>query len=75
MFKGSVYVHHWTYKDKRRKAWGIRYRIDGGPLVRKIVADTKDGADAELDACGRSAARSSSDYPRVRLSPIWWSPS
>lgn len=41
--------HRWTYQGKRRKAWGIRYRIDGGELVRKIVADTKDGADAELE--------------------------
>ncbi len=49
MFKGSVYPHRWTYQGKKRKAWGMRYRIDGGPLVRKIVADTKDGAEAELD--------------------------
>jgi len=53
MFKGSVYSFRWKStkrgKPVTRKAWGIRYRIDGGPLVRKIVADTKDGAQAELD--------------------------
>jgi len=49
MFKGAVYPHRWTYNGKKRKAWGIRYRIDDGPLVRKIVADTKDGAEEELD--------------------------
>jgi len=49
MFNGSVYPHCWTYKGKKRKAWGIRYRIDNGPLVRKIVADTKEAADNELD--------------------------
>jgi integrase len=62
MFKGSVYSYRWTYtpkgpdgkpapgvKPKKRKAWGIRYRIDDGPLIRKIVADTKDGANTELD--------------------------
>lgn len=49
MLKGSVYCKRWTYEGKKRKAWGIRYRIDGGPVVRKIVADTKEGADAELD--------------------------
>ena len=49
MFKGAVYLHRWTYKGKRRKAWGIRYWIDNGPLVRKIVADTKAGAEDELE--------------------------
>ncbi len=48
MFKGSVYPYRWTYQGKKRKAWGIRYRMDGGPPIRKIVADTKDGAEAEL---------------------------
>ncbi len=49
MFKGNVYCARWRYEGKKRKAWGVRYRIDGGPLVRKVVADTKAGAEAELD--------------------------
>lgn len=49
MFKGSVYCKRWTYEGKKRKAWGIRYRIDDGPAVRRIVAETKEGAEAELD--------------------------
>ncbi len=49
MFKGSVYSRKWTYQGKKRKAWGIRYSVNGGAITRKIVSDTKDGAQAELD--------------------------
>jgi site-specific recombinase XerD len=49
MFKGSVYRRRWTYQGKKHRAWGIRYSVSGGPLTRKIVADTKDGSQAELD--------------------------
>lgn len=49
MFKGSVYCRRWTYDGKKRKAWGIRYSVNEGPIVRQIVADTKEGAQAELD--------------------------
>jgi integrase len=49
MFKGSTYCRRWTYEGKKRKAWGIRWSVNGGPVERKIVADTKDGAKAELD--------------------------
>lgn len=48
MFKGSVYCRRWTYQAKRRKAWGIRYSVKGGKPIGRIVADTKEGAEAEL---------------------------
>ncbi len=47
-FKGSVYCRRWVYEGKRRKAWGIRYSVDG-QVIRKIVADTQEGAKAELE--------------------------
>lgn len=49
MFKGSIYCRKWTHAGKRRKAWGIRYSVNGGPVKREMVADTKDGARVELD--------------------------
>lgn len=49
MFKGSVYCRKWEHEGKKRKAWGIRYSVNGGPAKREIVADTADGARAELD--------------------------
>ena len=49
MFKGSVYCRKWIHEGKKRKAWGIRYSANGGPAKREIVADTKEGAQAELD--------------------------
>ncbi len=49
MFKGAVYSRKWTHQGKKRKAWGIRWSVNGGPVKREIVADTKDGAQAELD--------------------------
>ncbi len=49
MFKGSVYCRRWTHDGKKRKAWGIRYSVNGGKVIRQIVADTKEGAQAELD--------------------------
>jgi integrase len=48
MFKGNVYCRRWTYEGKKRKAWGIRYSVNG-TVKREIVADTKEGAQAELD--------------------------
>lgn len=36
-------------KVENRKAWGIRYSVNAGTLIRKIVADTKDAAQTELD--------------------------
>ncbi len=48
MFKGNVYCRRWTYQDKKRKAWGIRYTVNG-KVTREIVADTREGAQAELD--------------------------
>ena len=49
MFRGSVYCRRWLHQGKRCKAWGIRYRVNGGEPIRRIVADTRDGALAELD--------------------------
>jgi integrase len=49
MFKGSVYSRKWIYNGKKHKAWGIRYSANGGAVKRAIVADTKEGAQAELD--------------------------
>jgi len=49
MFKGGVYCRRWTYEGKNRKAWGIRYSVNGGPVKREIVADTKEAAEHELD--------------------------
>lgn len=49
MFKGGVYKRTWIYQGKKRRAWAVRYSVNGGPPVRKIVADTREGADAELD--------------------------
>ncbi len=48
MFKGGVYCRRWTYQEKKRKAWGIRYTVNG-KVAREIVADTREGAQAELD--------------------------
>ncbi len=48
MFKGNVYCRRWTYEGNKRKAWGIRYMVNG-KLTREIVADTREGAQAELD--------------------------
>ncbi len=48
MFKGSVYCRRWTYQGKKRKAWGIRYSVNG-TVKREIVSDTKESAQAELD--------------------------
>jgi integrase len=62
MFKGSVYCRRWTYvpkdengnpirgaKPKNGRAWGVRWSVNDGPITRKIVADTKEGAADELD--------------------------
>ena len=49
MFRGVVYVRRWIYQGKKRKAWAIDYRVDGGKRIRKTVADTREGAQAELD--------------------------
>lgn len=49
MFKGAVYCRRWVHEEKKRKAWGIRYSVNDGAVVRQIVADTKEGAQAELD--------------------------
>ena len=49
MFKGSVYCRRWTYQGKKQKAWGIRSSANGAPVKREIVADTREGAQAELD--------------------------
>jgi len=49
MFKGSVYCRKWMHERKKRKAWGIRYSVNGGPVKREIVADTKEAAQVELD--------------------------
>jgi len=49
MFKGSVYCRRWKHEEKKHRAWGIRYNVNGGTIIRKIVADTKEGAEAELD--------------------------
>ena len=48
-FKGSVYCRRWTHEGKTRKAWGIRWSVNGGPVKREIVADTKEAAKGELD--------------------------
>lgn len=48
MFKGSVYCRRWTHEGKKRKAWGIRCSVNDGLAKREIVADTKEGALAEL---------------------------
>jgi hypothetical protein len=37
------------YKGKRRKAWGIRYSIDGAKFIRTIVADAREAAEDKLD--------------------------
>ena len=47
MFKGSVYCRKWIHEGKKRKAWGIRYTVNG-TVTRAIVAETKEGAQAEL---------------------------
>jgi len=60
MFKGNVYCRKWTHEGKKRKAWGIRYSVNGGLAVRQIVADTKEAAQAELD-------RKRDDYQRRLL--------
>lgn len=49
MFRGSIYCRRWTYQEKRRMTWGVRYSVNGGKPVRKIVADTREGAQTELD--------------------------
>ncbi len=49
MFKGSVYCRRWTYEGKKRKAWGIRWSVNDGPVRREIVSDTQAGAQTELD--------------------------
>ncbi len=48
MFRGVVYSRRWIYNGKKRKAWGVRYSLNG-KVVRKVVADTKEGAQALLD--------------------------
>ena len=48
MFKGAVYSRRWIHDGKKRKAWGVRYSLNG-QIVRKVVANTKEGAQAELD--------------------------
>ncbi len=45
--KAWIYVARWTHKGKSRKAYGIGREING-KVVRKIVADTKAGAQDEL---------------------------
>jgi len=40
---------HGQPKTENRRAWGIRYSVNGGKVTREIVAETKDGAQAELD--------------------------
>lgn len=60
MFKGNIYRRTWTYQGKKRRAWGIRYSVNGGKFIRKIVADTREGAQAELD-------RVKEDYQRRLL--------
>jgi len=47
-FRGSVYCRRWVYEGKRRKAWGVRYSVNG-KVIRKIVADSRIGAEAELE--------------------------
>ncbi len=59
MFKGSTYCRRWVYQGKKRKAWGVRYSVNG-KATRKIVADTKEGALAELE-------RLKEDYKRRML--------
>ena len=49
MFKGAIYCRRWTYEGKKHRAWGIRYSVNGGTPIRKIVADSKEAAQAELD--------------------------
>jgi integrase len=49
MFKGAVYCRKWIHEGKKRKAWGIRYSVNGGAVKREIVADTKDAAQTELN--------------------------
>jgi integrase len=49
MFKGSVYCRKWEHEGKKRKAWGIRYSVNGGPVKREIVAGTREAAQTELD--------------------------
>lgn len=48
MLKGSVYSRRWVHKGKKRKAWGVRYSVNG-KVVRRIVAATREGAEAELE--------------------------
>ncbi len=59
MLKGSVYCRRWVYQGKKRKAWGVRYSVNG-KATRKVVADTKEGALAELE-------RLKEDYKRRML--------
>ena len=59
MLKGSVYCRRWVYQGKKRKAWGVRYSVNG-KATRKIVAETRKGALAELE-------RLKEDYKRRML--------
>lgn len=46
-FKGSIYDRKWSYQGKKRKAWGVRYSVNG-KVARKIVG-TKEEAEDELE--------------------------
>lgn len=48
MFKGAVYRRRWIHNGKRHNAWGVRYSLNG-QIVRKVVANTKERAQAELN--------------------------
>ncbi len=47
-FTVKLYSREWNTNGKKKKAWGVRYRL-GGKYISRIVGDTRGEAENEVD--------------------------